>query len=118
MYASRYVWDFRALHMEEQRHLVSHLLEEVDGSNSDNVTIDSTNSNLNEDVKCCQAFKLACIQWQSDYLEMKSAWKTYAEVLNQRPVPGKLYTIPYAIGGEDKDVFCDTTITQLLYRCG
>ena len=113
VYASRFVWNFRALHMEEQRRLVSNLLDESNVLDSDDISLDSTNSNINEDVKYRAVFKLACNHWQSYSSEMKSAWKSYAEVLNQRPVPGKLYSIPSPIGGEDKDMFRDNVLESL-----
>jgi hypothetical protein len=59
--------------MEEQRRLVSNLLDESNVLDSDDISLDSTNSNINEDVKYRAVFKLACNHWQSYSSKMKSA---------------------------------------------
>ena len=44
---------------------------------------------------------------------MKEAWKFYAEGLNQRPIPGKLYSIPNAIGGQDASLVANCVLEAL-----
>ena len=62
---------------------------------TDDISIDSTSSLTDENVKHCYVIKLACNEWKNMYNNnMQIQWQKRATILNARKLPGKFVNIP------------------------
>ena len=73
--------------------------EVLSSDDESNDSMDSMNSALIGKVYHFDVLKMVCYNWSSCLtIKMKEEWKTRANSLNLRPLPGKLTQIPVAIG--------------------
>ena len=105
---SRFILDFCMLSLYQQRMKIKKIIQ-INLFPSDDISIDSTSSIIDEKVHHKFVMKLACKYWSHLYnYNMKDAWKNRAIILNSRKLKGKFVSIPNDITCELNNHVMDT----------
>ena len=107
VFLSRFILDFRMLSLYQQRMKIKKIIQ-INLFPSDDISIDSTSSIIDEKVHHKFVMKLACKYWSHLYnYNMKDAWKNRAIILNSRKLKGKFVSI-------SNDITCSRRLRLVL----
>ena len=96
LFISRWHHSFKALNFEEKKKIRDLLMLSSSDviSDTDDISIDSTDSRFNQPVTSYEKMKMAWMSWRNLDELIKGAWNVRARSLNTRPIPGILKEPP------------------------
>ena len=121
VYLSRFFYEFNQLPLEEQHAYIFKKDKVRFGrfkcGDSDDRSIDSTDSFLTEKVPRVEIHRSACRFWKYNMRPIiKKAWRKRATQLNARKLPGRFLAIPFLINNREEDSVKKRVMESLSYE--